>query len=324
MAHAYDLGDPWSDAGDGKCTADKSVKGACTKCCNCGDPAVTNVSQAPECEWNVSQWNSALRPLAPLVRDDTATPFYEGPIHPRLKRPVGRRAAQALKALEYTAGRGSGGSSGPFTGPTISGCRYNNNSNGRSITLLFNRTLLAGDEVAITSAQKINDNLVFGMTMMVCTSTGTAYAGAGAEESGDACGCLSWHYNMCEVPADGGAPRKMDPKAAKWSFVPVSVGKTASTLDVDLSGLNHTAGNGNGHSDVRVHAVKFGWDLKGHPCCESLDIKNKLAPCIPGSCGIMTKNTHLPMNPFFAQISEEGKCSCTPPQTCDEGAAIGV
>lgn len=286
MAHAYDLGDPWgNDAGDGKCVANKSIPKACTKCCNCGDPSL----YGPKCKFDetLSQWNDDLRPLAPLVRDDTATPFYEGPVHPRLKRPVGRRAAQALKALEFEG-------KGPVTGPTISGCRYDNTTS--SITVFFNRTLLAGDKVVITSTQDINYDLEFGSTTMVCTGT--------AKD----CGCLSWNYAKCEVPADGGAPRNMEPNKANWTFVPVSVGKD-NTLAVNLAGFNLTNND--------VHAIKFGWNYKHGHCCESLDAKHKNEPCIPGSCGIMTKKSLLPVNPFFAQISD-GKCSCTPPQTCDE------
>lgn len=42
-----------------------------------------------------------------------------------------------------------------------------------------------------------------------------------------------------------------------------------------------------------------------------------IAPCVPGNCPLYSSISELPANPFFATISEAGKCACTPPQTCD-------
>jgi len=80
------------------------------------------------------------------------------------------------------------------------------------------------------------------------------------------------------------------------------------------------------HSDVPpdsrlvssgIHAIKFGWSFKAGTCCIDLLANTGLAPCIPGSCGVFTRDSLLPLNPFFATV-EGGKCRCPLPQTCDE------
>jgi hypothetical protein len=93
-----------------------------------------------------------------------------GGIHPRLKRPVGRRLAVAAASMMHAtaAAAGAAGDGGgdvfasalPLTGPTIAGCSYGsstaNTAGGSpspspsqqaeelSLTLKFNETLLAG------------------------------------------------------------------------------------------------------------------------------------------------------------------------------------
>lgn len=117
-----------------------------------------------------------------------------GGIHPRLKRPVGRRLAVAAASIMHQ--RANSNEDGtemttntigvPFTGPTIAGCTY---SSGRrsntgyrraehsdiatpSLTLHFNQTLLAGDTLMV---QDFNTNMstwsgVDSLTLMVCGS----------------------------------------------------------------------------------------------------------------------------------------------------------
>ena len=79
---------------------------------------------------------------------------------------------------------------------------------------------------------------------------------------------------------------------------------------VDTSALNMTGGG--------VRAVKFGWSFSAGTCCIDLLTLEGLSPCIPGSCGVMTRDSLLPLNPFFAVVQASGKCKCPPPQTCDE------
>jgi len=65
-----------------------------------------------------------------------------------------------------------------------------------------------------------------------------------------------------------------------------------------------------------VHAVKFGWSSRTGTCCIDILANTGLAPCIPGSCGVMTRDSLLPLNPFFATIVG-GKCRCPLPQTAN-------
>ena len=86
---------------------------------------------------------------------------------------------------------------------------------------------------------------------------------------------------------------------------------------MDTSSLNVSAGG--------VHAIKFGWSsgltqISADPatgrvnvlstgsgtCCIDLLESTGLAPCIPGSCGVMTRDSLLPLNPFFATIWDPG------------------
>jgi hypothetical protein len=75
MAHAYDLGDPWTEGG--ACTTNSSASHACNQaeggCCKCGFAEAQGV-----CDWDPSQWNDALRPLAPLVHNSSETKFFMG------------------------------------------------------------------------------------------------------------------------------------------------------------------------------------------------------------------------------------------------------
>jgi len=57
---------------------------------------------------------------------------WKGPIHPRDKRPVGQRLAKAGLVVAYSM-------HGHSNGPTLSGC----SKAGNSITLIFNKTLMA-------------------------------------------------------------------------------------------------------------------------------------------------------------------------------------
>ena len=135
------------------------------------------------------------------------------------------------------------------------------------------------------------------------------------------CACLSWRQTgkkgpfYCEIPADGGPPGPIlnttghQGRQDVWQGVPVSVVSDRS-VSVDLSAVNTTAGP--------VVAVKFGWGFNNMDCCTNPDVAAGLAPCIPGSCGIVTRKSLLPANPFFAVLTPQGKCKCPLPQICDE------
>lgn len=88
-----------------------------------------------------------------------------------------------------------------------------------------------------------------------------------------------------------------------------------ASIAVDTQGLNISTGG--------VHAIKFGWSESDGTCCIDLltntvrfingvaavflympdnmpwQIMQGLAPCIPGSCGLMTSDSLLPANPYL-------------------------
>jgi hypothetical protein len=97
MAHCYNVrlvasqNDPWAghyrDQFDppSVCSTNASLPGSCTwtnnntapppPCCECGEGLASS-----KCVWNVSEWNRDLAPLAPLVRNSSATPQFMGSI----------------------------------------------------------------------------------------------------------------------------------------------------------------------------------------------------------------------------------------------------
>eukprot|EP00040_Diaphanoeca_grandis_P030747 m.182539 g.182539 ORF g.182539 m.182539 type:complete len:226 (-) comp32119_c11_seq1:254-931(-) len=224
--------------------------------------------------------------------------------------PVGRRLAVALAALTY-------GSKKPFTGPTISGCELHAANN--TLVVKFNVTLLRGDPITITRRQtaitpvpaKGLGSIADSSLMQVCTG------------SAEDCGCMSWNDNSvhpkkpplpgwtCEIPSDGSPERQ--PQLIRgdiWADAPISLLGDGASVVVDASNLNMTMGG--------VHAVKFGWSFMSGACCVDQLTLDGLSPCIPGSCGLMTRDSLLPVNPFFATVTPTNKCKCPLPQTCDE------
>jgi hypothetical protein len=102
-------------------------------------------------EWNKTDFLSSMRLVAPLIRLNSPSGIpannFMGSIHPRLKRPVGRRLAYAAAMmLKQQERRKAGlpddtGSGGAVTGPTIAGCSYESGK----LVLAFNTTLLGGE-----------------------------------------------------------------------------------------------------------------------------------------------------------------------------------
>jgi hypothetical protein len=238
------------------------------------------------------------------------------------QEPVGRRLAAALVSLHY-------GVKGPVTGPTIAGCTYDKGAH--VITLRFNKTLLRGDTVAITRKQTPIPPLPSvdpsGHKHPKPTRPGPVLDSSLTHVcTGDEvdCSCMSWKYTphpqpgnwTCEVPAgDPGKPRAMQGpvRGDIWTEVPIRVLPDMVSIVVDTTRLNISTGG--------VHAVRFGWSFADGTCCIDLAANTGLAPCIPGSCGLMTRDSLLPANPFFATIDEEGKCECPRPQACNGGAS---
>jgi hypothetical protein len=78
-----------------------------------------------------------------------------GAIHPRLKRPVGRRLAHAIVQLvpDYRAialaAPGASGAGSAKTGPTLAGCSLTDEGSSSSLSLHFNRSLLGSEALTL-------------------------------------------------------------------------------------------------------------------------------------------------------------------------------
>jgi sialate O-acetylesterase len=116
LAHAYDLGDPWQNS---FCQA----QGCCWQ--------QARGFNATKCGGLATKCVDACKAL-------TNTSFYMGPIHPRIKKPVGERLAFACSNLVY-------GGTGAVSGPTIAGCSVV----GTTIEVKFNASLLKGGSVGV-------------------------------------------------------------------------------------------------------------------------------------------------------------------------------
>jgi hypothetical protein len=152
LAHAFDMGDPWAKSPS--CMG----WGCCYKSYNASTCAAKTKGKPEVCT----------AACAGLLN----TSYYMGPIHPRIKKPVGERMALAAHNLVY-GGRHTRiysirmhcihtvactvytlysctvyvlhPGTGAYSGPTISGC----SASSTEITLLFNKTLLRGGSVAV-------------------------------------------------------------------------------------------------------------------------------------------------------------------------------
>eukprot|EP00756_Hemistasia_phaeocysticola_P043550 Hpha_TRINITY_DN17131_c0_g1::TRINITY_DN17131_c0_g1_i1::g.146738::m.146738/K05970/SIAE; sialate O-acetylesterase len=289
-AQAYDIGDPWvSNCGT----------------CNCSS---TTLNQSDSCvAWNASEWNPAVRSYAPLVANGTATPFFMGPIHPRLKSELGRRLAVAFHDRT--------------SGPTIAGCTLES----KKLALRFKG--LGAERVILNGAPDMNQQDWSGgggdsSQLMVCL---------GEKASVEECRCWGWDYVydangttqwFCQ---DGTAPlpppeliertRRLrnvgrrpsrNPVLNAWVPVPLLENGSADTLIADLSGVANNT----------VLAVRYGWGFWTDSCCPYNSVYSGLQPCQPAACPIFSSDSWLPANPFFASIAADGTCECPSPQAC--------
>lgn len=121
LAHAFDLGDPWSQYENSH---------------NCSKPP-----RPADCTpFSSAGFDPSLLPLAKAI-DANVAPEFMGAIHPRIKSPVGRRLAHAL--FHGPMGRGDG--SIAFTGPTIARCAVGSGA----LLITYNATLLRGEDIRV-------------------------------------------------------------------------------------------------------------------------------------------------------------------------------
>ena len=225
------------------------------------------------------------------------------------------------------------------TGPTIAGCRYSTSTSTSTSTsastsgkrppqlvLHFNKTLLRGDTITITRTQSPippppapdpedkHPPKWTGPTPVADSSLLHVCTGSALD-----CACLSWKPNgtkhkatgfICEIPFEG-QEQARPPQPTRgdiWAEAPVTLLPGGTSLAVDTSKLNTSTGG--------VRALRFAWSEKAGTCCVDAQ-SQRTGLCIPGSCGIMTKHSLLPLNPFFALIdAASGACKCPLPQQC--------
>ncbi len=137
-----------------------------------------------------------------LTRFDACVCMQMGGIHPRLKRPVGRRLAHAIVQLVpgyrdiVGASRGSA-----KTGPTLAGCTLTD-EDGPSLQLHFNQSLLGNEALTIrpfdadmknwawrydSSHKRLNKTDSLGL--MVCTASADSEVSPG---NATTCQCSTW------------------------------------------------------------------------------------------------------------------------------------
>ena len=334
LAHAYDLPDPWmtnTSCSDWEC-CEVDLRGKplrrkrpelsaalCSKRTrSLGGPEVC----APYC--------------AALV--DTP-PGLLGSLHPRVKKPIGVRLAQAAYAQVY-------GGSNAVTGPTIAGCTLNKAT--RRLIIGFNKTLLRTEQLtwrkeAPPSFQVLTEPEAWCLQpMQRCPSQ--------RDEQKEDVSCpwesREWwcpielkgggHYRTSQtVDPHGGLsgglsrivatrsadlyrlPRRHDVYESGWHYVTISsLDERAATIELDLSALP---------AGASVHAVRYAWGQStatsgGEPlCCNRGTGHDALVglkqPCKPAACELYASGG-LPANPFVARIRRNGQCECLEPQVC--------
>ena len=346
LAHAFDIGDPWARGSHG---------GARSNNCSVQLPSEPPAAQCVP--WsNGTDWNAAVRPLAPLVRNASNTPVFMGPIHPRFKHEVGRRLAVALRHNT--------------SGPVLGGCALRPPPAAGALTLQIDGTRLGASEGVVVQPFDTNITTWGGpgadaSTLMLCTDVAQYDDRGRAMLAGNAttCGCSQWRYlrEPClppcnssdhghdravwycaagpgpkpsaqrlaasaarhrleaETAAAGGAPSSLgwvpqkNPFLAVWAPADVRLGAPTAhgpTLEARLALANASA-------STTVFSVRYGWPFSGDTCCPHTTQSTGLEVCKPAACPVLSADSNLPLNPFFATISQAGKCQCMAPQECN-------
>ena len=209
-------------------------------------------------------------------------------IHPRVKKQVGARLAQAAWSLVY-----GHQDTTAWTGPVISGCSMT----GTTIKLKFNRTLLqaAGAAVDVRDYNKTEQASV------------------------------TWVL-IAPLPADADKNYQYPNRQPWWGdsrdWINVDIAADPADKTAVIVTLPEGVQLGSGKT---ITAIKYGHQSpKGSPqsgedkiCCGNRDFATH--PCAPESCPISSGQggDKLPAMPFHAAIVG-GKCKCFAPQVCDE------
>ena len=305
VAQGYDLDDPVGSlncyhAGCcGNLTKDKSDP-QCAGCLAICNGWSAGIPAGPSCgSLNCPGPRKCPTPSVgpPSYMPQGCAPVYMGPIHGRDKKPVGRRLARACAVTVYEK-------EGPYTGPTITGCK----KSGNTVTITFNSSLMRGDEMDV---QTYNASVPGASQMAVlvnksnfCFQVGT-FPSAGINVEATDSGRPS---PVQPCASDGfGHSGGMSDEQADWVQVDIKAGTSPNTLEVDLTKSKGVA-----------FGIRYGW-LGGGACCSKMvGTPPNALMCPIEQCPLVLKGARLPANPFMAKITAEGKCECMPPQKCDE------
>eukprot|EP01060_Flectonema_neradi_P030374 TRINITY_DN4390_c0_g1_i3.p1 TRINITY_DN4390_c0_g1~~TRINITY_DN4390_c0_g1_i3.p1 ORF type:complete len:608 (+),score=103.46 TRINITY_DN4390_c0_g1_i3:60-1883(+) len=259
MAHAYDLADPWSNI-------------TCYKVDCCKN---FTLPKCHGCEGYCTAGGE--------------TGFYMGPIHPRDKKPLGDRLAQAAFGAVY-------GADVPVSGPVISGCTL---ADGK-LTLTFNKTLLGKETVVVDEYQRgMNASMMQILTnsSLFCLQTNKDGPTRGTQSCRD----------------DGmGNPFVVNLPPNKRSIIDTD--ETWPMVNISVSGPNSIVADVSEWGD-QVFGVRYAFFTSGGCCSKNARTSG---PCPIASCPLKASGVgSLPANPFIARIVN-GKCKCLSPQVCDE------
>jgi len=308
LAQAYDLDDEWiSMSGGGPCMDHGfNASDAAYHCC--GPDA--NASLCP------TVWKSKCTNMCAALN---GTKEYMGGLHPRSKRPVGRRLATAAFNTVY-------GGKAAFSGPVLSGCTLSDTT----LTIDFNESMLRGDRLVLQPFAKPNftpyyhgfANPAFhsGSQLYVQTVASSfciESLSLNASNISSPVFCPTWAGGVgpsSTRPApDGRFPSfggngmipTNDPNQFNegWINLPIAAGPTSSSISVDLTPLKGQIPT----------AVQYAWGLVD--CCDLTDPDAYSVHGCIANCPIMS-SSGLPANPFMAKITKAKKCECVPPQVC--------
>jgi sialate O-acetylesterase len=261
VALGHDAGDPWDcdSCGDRACCVDDYIPLGST--CN-GDHRG---------QWSVN-----------------GTGWFMGQVHPRSKGIIGRRLSQAAFSTVY-------GGAVPAVGPVLSGCSLS----GATLTITFNKTLLAGNKITWEEGTSI----VAENTALYVLASNSLPDNAANNHHGPSWQDYAGPYSSGHELGVSG-----------WVAVNARVSGDAS-LTVDLAPLN-----GATPTAVRYATGTGGWGapfLTRMCCGPTVDVGAE--PCAPDSCPLHHSGVglNLPGTPFVAKIVNN-KCECLAPTTCDE------
>jgi len=305
LVQTYDLEDPYRGAYDlcfngGCCYPGKSFD------YGYGDPEPCVDSENQTNKYAGFQCNMCDELCGDFCTSAYTTNFYLGPIHPRLKYPVGSRLAEATAKSVYGIGGNDHAElgNGATTGPTIAGCVVDNDA--RLVRVFFNATLLAGDSVIV---QDYNRSIAGRSKMEVLVATNKTKNRLCLDISGEEC-VDDGHGNI--FPWEGSQASK-----AKWIPVHILSKGSATTRGfeavVDLRPIEVID---------NIIALRYAWE---GTCCwsehEERTLETLSRKCPPKSCPIYSVSSELPATPFLAEIFN-GTCKCLSPQVCDGDGSL--